>query len=251
MKLPAVLDGVSGELYVRREIRCGPELLEKAKRGVEVLRAWNEKRDAGPREPEANAIQRFQDREWLVEHAPIRADPDEAEDGYAGDPNLTPALKEVLPPLLGGSVLGEGVDLRIEEHVDVGNDHRPDDTFSTTASSSSSSTSLLKPTGSMPGLSMVLCGRTRYGGEPTPNGIVDDILERCASAVLLSLQKLDNVRVERQGSSHAGIMMRAGASVKTGSGALPGHRDDERGDGSQHGYHGPRERRPVEALVRI
>ena len=164
-QLGAVLDGERGELGIRGEVGARSDFAEQSEGDLEV--AWSRLYEVhmSTRQPLCCQIERAIDGERPLEHSRIGGDPHEAEQCGGRDADFTPAVELLLPPTARLGVVGRGVEVSVEQEVDVGQDQRVRPVrldrgvrtcVASTASSSSSSARAFSRVRSQPGRNAVL-----------------------------------------------------------------------------------------------
>src|SRR6266498_4818779 len=130
---------------------------------LEVPGPWHGKPNVTSRHPVLDPRESLADAEWTIQHAWARRQPDESEHGRSTEADLLAAVHQILPPPARLWMLGEALDVCVQQEVDVRDDHcvRRPRSRSTSTRSSRSSTSAFSFPRSRPGSNRAACGRTR------------------------------------------------------------------------------------------
>ena len=138
------------QMGVGREIRGGANRRQERKQNLCVAISWMDDADVRPIEPNTDVRTGSCRCERTIEDLPVGRDPDESKNGNPCETNLVLAVQEILPPAASLGMDDRLAVVRVDEEVDVGNDHER--SFLAAASESSSSTSWLIRSRSTPGL---------------------------------------------------------------------------------------------------
>ena len=159
-----VLDRMGGDVRIRRQVRAdGRRPQQLGQDGPVARRGWQQL-GIGLGEPALDAVERVTDVERRVEDAPVRRHSDESENGRETQPHDLCRRERSVPPATGPAMERTRLVDRVDEQIDVRNDHRRNTTSRATRSSvSSSSTNWLSRAASKPGRSRSLCVFVRYG----------------------------------------------------------------------------------------
>jgi hypothetical protein len=163
--LTLVFDGERSELDVGGEITCVPARPEELERDLQMPRTREYEAHLRSIEPAGDPFDRLGDSKRLPEHLAIGLERKEPKDDGRGQGDFHGAFQEFFPPAPRLGVLVEVGELRLQEQVDVRDDHagRPRRSFFTKPPSSSASASALKRVRSIPRRRPPTCGVTRYG----------------------------------------------------------------------------------------
>src|SRR5205085_11460856 len=153
-----MFDGMRGKLDVGGQIAGRSDIGEKRESNFKIVRSGLQEPDVGSRKPVTNPRNGIGRRERVDENPPVGRDAQETKKTRRWYADHALAIECVFPPFARRSMVWKSIDLRIEQQIDVGNDHARRRNFGARTSSSSSSASLLNAAESMPGRSLVLCG---------------------------------------------------------------------------------------------